>query len=621
MMEEKIEKLKKILMNVNTEGLLGIISLNFSTFADEHGNIVKEVPGQLMAHLASPQKQLIYLAGLMMSTDYVGTGDFDESAYDSLAEEVQNITSEYIDGFISGITRLNPIDTEKVKKIFVSMDAFTSYFDTGTLRYPEQTIALIHALYDPFNEELKNTTGLEVDDYILFYEFVKELLEQKIENLGQLSNEYESFFANAEKELRKNGNIKKIYENMLQFSQNYGGKLNDSINSLNKIKKEEIVNHFGNVIGENLIRTFSLERKERDFTFYNQQNPFAQHPLCNVDAESFFVVSPQILLNAIYDNIQSVIENPAAPFADKVKKKKGVIVEDEFLKCITKILGNSGVKYHTAVCEKPGTDEHDILIEYKNSILICEVKASKVREPFFNPEKAYDRIKDNFFSHSGIGYAYEQACKLQRFMCSAEQITLYEEKTKKFHIEGASKKEILPIIFTLNQFGGLGINTSLLITPQAGESYPWVCNLHDFQNLIEIHNYLQKVPDDFMAYIRWRISEHNHIFAGDELDILEQFYTGDISSNVGKPIYIENNMTNCLIDKIYFARQGLQFPEKGIGLLGAEAGVKFEPAGTPDFMETKKLPIRKKKIYPNEPCPCGSGKKFKKCCRGNGKYD
>ena len=27
------------------------------------------------------------------------------------------------------------------------------------------------------------------------------------------------------------------------------------------------------------------------------------------------------------------------------------------------------------------------------------------------------------------------------------------------------------------------------------------------------------------------------------------------------------------------------------------------------------------KVGANESCPCGSGKKFKKCCRGNGKYD
>ena len=28
--------------------------------------------------------------------------------------------------------------------------------------------------------------------------------------------------------------------------------------------------------------------------------------------------------------------------------------------------------------------------------------------------------------------------------------------------------------------------------------------------------------------------------------------------------------------------------------------------------------VRKgKKIFPNDPCPCGSGKKYKKCCRKN----
>ena len=31
--------------------------------------------------------------------------------------------------------------------------------------------------------------------------------------------------------------------------------------------------------------------------------------------------------------------------------------------------------------------------------------------------------------------------------------------------------------------------------------------------------------------------------------------------------------------------------------------------------EVKKSPIKKdKKVGPNDPCPCGSGKKYKKCC-------
>lgn len=31
--------------------------------------------------------------------------------------------------------------------------------------------------------------------------------------------------------------------------------------------------------------------------------------------------------------------------------------------------------------------------------------------------------------------------------------------------------------------------------------------------------------------------------------------------------------------------------------------------------------VKGKKIGANDPCPCGSGKKFKKCCRGNGRFD
>lgn len=37
--------------------------------------------------------------------------------------------------------------------------------------------------------------------------------------------------------------------------------------------------------------------------------------------------------------------------------------------------------------------------------------------------------------------------------------------------------------------------------------------------------------------------------------------------------------------------------------------------------KTKPFTRQHPKIGANDPCPCGSGKKFKKCCRGNGKFD
>ena len=39
-------------------------------------------------------------------------------------------------------------------------------------------------------------------------------------------------------------------------------------------------------------------------------------------------------------------------------------------------------------------------------------------------------------------------------------------------------------------------------------------------------------------------------------------------------------------------------------------------SGTPEAA-VKQQPVRNKdkKVGPNDPCPCGSGKKYKKCCR------
>ena len=54
--------------------------------------------------------------------------------------------------------------------------------------------------------------------------------------------------------------------------------------------------------------------------------------------------------------------------------------------------------------------------------------------------------------------------------------------------------------------------------------------------------------------------------------------------------------------------------------ISAEQKVEREPAakvtGTNRDDSTVQAPKKReeKKIYPNDPCPCGSGKKYKQCC-------
>ena len=47
--------------------------------------------------------------------------------------------------------------------------------------------------------------------------------------------------------------------------------------------------------------------------------------------------------------------------------------------------------------------------------------------------------------------------------------------------------------------------------------------------------------------------------------------------------------------------------EKAKPILKKYPGWKSDIRGIRDY-------VKDKKVYPNDPCPCGSGKKYKKCC-------
>lgn len=125
--------------------------------------------------------------------------------------------------------------------------------------------------------------------------------------------------------------------------------------------------------------------------------------------------------------------------------------------------------------------------------------------------------------------------------------------------------------------------------------------------MIEILDYLKKTEDDFVDYIQWRSVKHKDIIAGDELDIVEQYFTIPEIKKESGTVVIANNIKGSLIDKIYFKKLGLTFPEFNV-----EDGKNIVGSTV----------VRgRKKVYPNDPCPCGSGKKFKRCHKGKGIYD
>ncbi|WP_235946372.1 YecA family protein [Saccharibacillus alkalitolerans] len=589
-MNEKIEALKDKLQLIDTRSLLGMISVKFATFGDDSGSISESADIFNKTNLMSPQKQYVYLAGLLMSTNYTGIERLDdENTYAEIEENVQEITLEYVNNFIKPHIPFQDREMEEINRSKVALEAFTSYFDTGILRYAEQTEDLIQQLYRPFNKELEELTGLTIDDYMSFFQLVEDTVKSDFEQTDKAWNDITSFLDDLSS---SSESVEDRFQRLLSVGNGPLSKnLVNALEGINILKYEKVVQTFGEQKADKLLEYFSLRREDRGFLYYNSPNPFAERPLCWIEEQqSLFVVHPQFILTAIFDFITETLEKPSNAFAEKYKRIKGETVERLFLGKLKDIFGEKAT-YYTSVCEERGTKEHDILIEYENYILVAEVKASKVREPFFDAERSFRRIKDHFKSASGIGGAYAQAINLKNIIEAEDTVTLYNEKFIPFTINDTSKKIIIPIVLTLNQFGSLAINTSLLLDKEINEPFPWVCNLHDLENIVRIHKYLNKNINDFISYITWRIQKHEVINSSDELDIVEQFYLSPEIENVEGHDLLFWPTGPSLIDKIYFESKGIPY----------------------SYPLQASMP-KKKKIGRNEPCPCNSGKKFKKCC-------
>ena len=247
-MEEKIKKLKEKLNYIGTRDLLGMIGIHFITFADNAEDVAEQADIFNKTKLMSPQKQYMYLAGLLMSTEDKSDGSIMKSEiFDELESDVQEITQEYIRTFLNIDYKAEP---NNAKRNLVSMEAFTSYFDTGILRYPEQTIELIRELYTDFDLHLEEMTGLVLEDFISFYQLICDTFEETmnaskytVESIKKQLNSFNPFAVDIEKE----------YERFLAFAQGAASiNLQNTMDNLNTIKSASVMEMFGKKKGEKL---------------------------------------------------------------------------------------------------------------------------------------------------------------------------------------------------------------------------------------------------------------------------------------------------------------------------------------------------------------------------------
>ncbi len=557
-LNKEIDKLKNYLSDFNTISVLGLIANDMR----KHFNIK---PSFKEIGLASPHKELLYVAGLLLSTNQRNNRNFSPNNYRRIKRDITKITSTYSLLFFPTKEEMEAGLSENWRKARdVSMPVFLHYFNTTPLYYKEQLLERIQDWFFPLNEEFEKHHLFSVQTLIDFYGFSTNAFQNYFDELYELqkkaTEERDKFLSSIDYEQVK------TKDDIRELAQKHPVK--DAVEDF--FSKIKLVHHlsindlktkFGEDNTKKIIEIFSIERQQRDYKYYTEPNPVEKAPLWKMSDEYLFCPFLEQLLNSIYQYLYEFFDSSS--IQQRFYNNRDSQAENKTKKIFEKFLGNEATFYDSVYENDKGQNEHDLLIKLNDFLLIVEIKASKQKEPFRDPDKAFIRIKRDFKSDRGIQKAFDQANNLKSLINSQEKTQLFDSKGNiVLEIEKASISKIYIICVTVEQLGMIASNLSLLLEKDADEPYPLAVNLYDLESLLDGFAYKKKNKTDFLLYLDEREKYHKQLYASDELEIAGSFLSYDSLSKTIKSkdiqMFFTLDMSN-IFDKIYFEKKGIEY--------------------------------------------------------------
>jgi len=623
-----IDKLINIIVDSNDVELLQIITLKLS------------IPSKHT--LTSHYNQLLYLAGLVLNYSRKESRDITSEEpfnWKEIEELLEKIFWQYLYIFLPDSNlEVNELTKEWFHVRDVTMPTFLQYFNEPILCQHDQLIDRFINLYVPFDKLLEKEIRLSVDCTLKIINWIEEEIQKKYDNFinvrEEAKREQEAFASRWQeekwseedaKEAIKGTKLEKLRKELWQLP-----------NDIFIIRPSDLINTFGDDVANNYLSLFTSQfNNESAFRYITDHNQIVDSPLVKIGENQMICLHIRLLYTAAFNQFYKIIKK--SNIAQSFYENRSNWVEDKTYQ-IVKDFFTDGKVYKHIYETKDGHDEHDILLLVNDRVIIIEVKASPLKEPLRDPEKAFIRIRDAFYSKKGIQYAYEQGLHLKNNITKNKNIQLYDDKGKSVvQIEENDFRNGVSIIcVTADNFGSLATDLSLLLNKPDVESFPYAVNLYDFEILL--HGFIkeQKDAEDFLKYMDDRSKLHGKVYTFDELDIAGYFlmYDGFGTLLTAKEKHILDISFSSIFDKHYFAEYGTELPQdkrEKNGPYNVEISRKGSKitSGIKGYPETysiidlsikhsekksEKRNSNTKKPGRNDPCTCGSGKKYKKCC-------
>lgn len=495
-------------------------------------------------NIKSPLRQLSYLISLFFNTENSNGKQFDpldKEIIKKIEILLEEIETGYRYNYYDNINR-DSFDEEYFKKFEIASPTYLNYFVNGTLNFSEQEIDRIWRVFKPFEAYINSETGLELKDYVDFFEITEYFEIAKIKDFFEKINTKENLeFINKFQKDRsslKLGEFEKIHTHV-----------EDAINGL-RIGKSELVYYFSDEKIERLISIFSIIRQRNDsYLFYTQECDLLKRPVLAFPDGSILFLFQKQLIHAIYDYLFKLCIN-IDKHGTKIHRQKENQLEEKTIEVLKDFFGNNVKVYQNYYING---SEKDILVLCRNTAFILECKANRYREPLFNVEQAYTRIKDDF--EKCIQKGYDQAFEVKDYFLSRDLLTIRNDKGGIVDIISTKKyPKVYSIIVTHERFGQIQCDLGLLLKKNDFDEFPWSVCIDDLETFLITLKRKGNYLGEFITFLHNRAKLHKRLFCFDELELATLFIMAKdeyIKSCNRKEYFLSSPDLHLLFDELY----------------------------------------------------------------------
>ncbi len=573
--------------------------------------------------LSSPSKQIPFLlAVLLAGQEPESPVDFGKDEWDRAKLILDKLFFAYMSLYMPSEEELGTLAPEWHRVREVSMLAFLHYFNTGLFASVHQVEERIKRYLAPFDAELSATLGISATQALTICRWINDQLQKSLDDVRASvlaeSDGRRKLLDKAKEEQWSVEELKNATRNSSYFEK--AEKVFSGVSNLGLVSLPMLSAAFPE-LAEVFWGQFSIQRGEApEIRYPTEQSVYEVQPLIRINGTEAFCP----LANALYNALLRVGEQTLLQSSsrDKFLRARDKALENEALAKIRSFLSPEASIW-SEVYETPDCQyEHDVVAIDHGLQLLIEAKASPPIEPFRDPDKAFVRLRDAFRGDKGIQKAYEQGNRIVRKLKAGDVVRLYNARGDEVGSLSPDQSKLpVSICVTRDNFGGLATNLALLLEKDAGDSYPWVVNIIDLGSLAEAWSYFGWGPAELRKYLEQRILLHGKVFSDDELD-----YSGFFMKHGSFESAIEaradllqlNPDYSSLFDDLYrhlhLGGPPVALEQTVPVLMDLKRSLVSDQ---PVFVDAEGRALPRRKIGRNEPCPCGSGKKYKRCCGAN----